>query len=768
MNYLKKCALKIMFPLVIFFLIIFLHQAHVFAAANRQYEPIVVTGDLLANFLTSNTANLVVYSYNASSDTWTITASQVDEKGDDDKFLFSGQNYILSSKDELVFLDQQRGDRAPANKWISDVSSRAYPRYEIKVTDPYYGNSGYFYVYRTGNPGAHPVTTDMINANASLDDITSSFYSLGFESNKGLMSNVYIPATGGGTNVDFLERMKLRLNGTVDLSIVGGIGSMDIKINEQDHLKKDGIPEFVDGKVRVLRNWKAKFEYKINLGLTSITYPIPFTLIFKFYPNSSTMVMPKTIVLPNGFSASLFRLSFDLNSNANQMKMFASTEGFLDTWPNGELIEASNYTGVPRLFLPRYGWNWWMQTGNQGTLLTQMLISNVGNNQYLYYIDAVSGSNDGTPDTGDKKSWGDTGVKYVNNISPGDTLNFGLNFYFAGANLPVDSAEVFRQYSMQPLSITSDVQSYDVTPPATVADLRVSNVNNNSVTLAWTTPGDDGAGGGQAKFYILKYSTNAPDDDINAWWRDAINVNSLPVPGTPGATQTITISGLNPSQTYYFRMRTGDEVPNWAGLSNVATTITTPVELAGFTATQQERYVTVSWRTVSETNNLGFEVERCATADAGWSKLAFIKGAGTTTTTQKYSFRDEPQSSGVIKYRLRQIDTDGTATLSAEVAITIAAPQKFVLHQNYPNPFNPNTWIDFEIPENSGNNTELSVYDLLGRKVRVLLSGTVAPGYHKIEWDGFDDNNREVASGAYFYMLVTGENKAICKMLKMK
>ena len=75
-------------------------------------------------------------------------------------------------------------------------------------------------------------------------------------------------------------------------------------------------------------------------------------------------------------------------------------------------------------------------------------------------------------------------------------------------------------------------------------------------------------------------------------------------------------------------------------------------------------------------------------------------------------------------------------------------PSEFVLHQNYPNPFNPETEIEFDVPET--RRVKLTIYNLLGQKVRVLFDGEASPGRHRVVWDATDDFGRPVPGGAYF------------------
>jgi len=91
-------------------------------------------------------------------------------------------------------------------------------------------------------------------------------------------------------------------------------------------------------------------------------------------------------------------------------------------------------------------------------------------------------------------------------------------------------------------------------------------------------------------------------------------------------------------------------------------------------------------------------------------------------------------------------------------------PESYLLHQNYPNPFNPITKISFEIPVIGTNvYTSLTIYDITGRIVSVLVNEQLQPGKYEIDW-----NAENLTSGVYFYTLSTGNFKDTKKMLVIK
>jgi len=118
-------------------------------------------------------------------------------------------------------------------------------------------------------------------------------------------------------------------------------------------------------------------------------------------------------------------------------------------------------------------------------------------------------------------------------------------------------------------SIALSVAFVALTGVASIANAQTGSWN--SITLTWTTPGDDSLTGTAAQFDI-RYS-ESPITLAN--FTSATKWSGAPAPAASGSSQTTTVTGLSPSTTYYFAMKTADEVPNWSGLSNVISKVTT-------------------------------------------------------------------------------------------------------------------------------------------------------------------------------------------------
>ncbi len=179
----------------------------------------------------------------------------------------------------------------------------------------------------------------------------------------------------------------------------------------------------------------------------------------------------------------------------------------------------------------------------------------------------------------------------------------------------------------------------DLTAPAAVSNLATSNATTSSITLTWTAPGDDGTTG-TANNYDIRYSTQMIDNDN---WDSATQIAGEPAPSVAGTSESMTVSGLADGTTYYFAMKTSDEVPNTSGLSNVVTrtTVAIPpvVQFAASSASGSEGTTPASIT---------------VTLDKTWDQTVVINYAITGGTAVEGTDFTVPQTGGNVVMALKR------------------------------------------------------------------------------------------------------------------
>lgn len=184
-----------------------------------------------------------------------------------------------------------------------------------------------------------------------------------------------------------------------------------------------------------------------------------------------------------------------------------------------------------------------------------------------------------------------------------------------------------------------------------------------------------------------------------------------------------------------------------------------PVEFLSFEASYADNHVLLEWSTATEINNLGFEIQKCVYDT--WSTIGFVNGSGTTTEKVYYAFTDDSNDIGIPRYRLKQIDFDGTYAFSDVISLAKYYPADFSLSSNFPEPFNPVTTVVLRTPYDVTG--ELSLYSVLGKKIRILKKGTFHQGVEEFQVDGID-----LSSGLYFIKFESSLFNAIEKIQLVK
>jgi len=172
-----------------------------------------------------------------------------------------------------------------------------------------------------------------------------------------------------------------------------------------------------------------------------------------------------------------------------------------------------------------------------------------------------------------------------------------------------------------------------------------------------------------------------------------------------------------------------------------------PVELGSFDALGSgDNNVSLSWNTLSEQNNLGFAIEHLY-ENGSYNEIGFVEGNGDSSIEQSYSFMVNDVQPGLSKFRLKQIDFDGSSSYSEVIEHTQEVVGKYFLSDSYPNPFNPEARISFSLA--SEGQATVTLHNMQGQALKTLFEGQVeANKVNQVQIDG-----SELASGMYLIRL---------------
>lgn len=165
---------------------------------------------------------------------------------------------------------------------------------------------------------------------------------------------------------------------------------------------------------------------------------------------------------------------------------------------------------------------------------------------------------------------------------------------------------------------TEETSGSDSTAPDAVTDLATGTVTSSSVDLSWTAPGDDGATG-TATTYDVRYSTSTITEGN---WASATQASGEPSPQVAGSGETFTVTGLSATTTYYFAIKTSDEVPNESAISNVPSAATNNCPVGW-----------VCWDGGGSTNNWSEDANWTNDAAPTSTDFVLFDGTGTKNAT---------------------------------------------------------------------------------------------------------------------------------------
>ncbi len=310
--------------------------------------------------------------------------------------------------------------------------------------------------------------------------------------------------------------------------------------------------------------------------------------------------------------------------------------------------------------------------------------------------------------------------------------------------------------------------------PQPVMDLQAISVKDTRTRLEWS-PSD-----GANKYRVMRAQRIKTADGLPLAFSEYEEIALIDATGYTDTTVRI-------GEQYHFYVQAVDSSGYASDASNVVSVGLTfpdfalPVVLSSFIGEVQDGQVSLRWETISEWQNLGFNVYRSDTPDGQFTKLnqQLIPGLGTLASGREYHWVDDAVSAEEtsLYYYIEDVGLDGWTHQSNVISVlftdarTATLPTKTQLFQNYPNAFNPETWIPYQLDRTA--DVEIRIYNLQGHLLRTLALGSQPAGYYldrsrAAHWDGRNDDGEYVTSGTYFYRFQAGDFTATRKMLLVK
>ncbi len=782
------------------------------AEFNRNMDLIVLKGKQLNAFKDRDAVSLAFYRYQSNTNSWHPIPYQVHEKKDSlDQNFYGVVDGDLDEEDEFIFLSKDVGDQVADDQiWPDNEESKQFPRYELELTDSFSGRKGYIYIFWA--PTLKKNSEKYVQfTNGGVTGLT---YHIGhnLSRNSGLPDSLFVTS---GDNINLLERQQLRIffNFDTNLSepmdvIIAEHGKIEYELNAvlgssakiTFEIKNKSVQVF-EGPLYINRiiNFSIHYfgSYSLSGGLAKGDFDNErdFSFVYRYCPYhieapTNSFNLPLNLsALDNipilNYEIKALRIIFCavLNNNGYGMRYFTprlntdaeKIAGLKIDGKSDQLIyQSKGYLGTKEW----PGKHWW------GLVADPKAPKSIVQKATLFNIADLRGKNPlpkgeipflDFKDPDDKivepKIYGLNGVQMIRDIGLPSTLTIDLSIrqYILPDVLNYNSLLSLFQQDNSALIKKIEMQYNDKIRPGIITDLTIVNRTDNSVKIRWSAVPDDINGELAVRKYLVRFSSEKPHpDSLWKWWDRAKLVDPGPPLAEVGNPIMFTVTNLAKDVQYWFGVIAQDEADNISQTIAMATSVTTPVELSAFAARLRAGVIELQWSTASESNNLGFELQRRYENQSTWQPLTFLEGQGTISSPAQYAWQDRPGKAGTIHYRLKQIDADGQSHLSEAITVAFQAPGAFALLQNYPNPFNPATTIHYEVPERSGQNVELLIYDLLGRKVRTLVSGAAEAGYYRTTWDGLDDRGIPAGAGVYFYVLMSGDTRLTRKMIKVQ
>lgn len=361
-------------------------------AIDESFQPVVVAGVTLTSFLDTPINELFVYAYEDS--TWTQIPYQIDEKAlnEDGKRVYTAEgDGRLDADEELVFMLKDMGQQAPPSAWVdgADTDHRVELTAETSA-----GSRRWAYLFH-GAELSRTFTDDYVLFSGPAQRVIAERYQAGFLDNGAGLNELRLNDSG----VDILDRTKIRLQ--IVIRVFGGPVHR-LTCNEDNLTEEDGcgletrpIAPLKDGAVRLIWGENGGFAYG------------------SLFQAQNEVDLPDSPIGDASIESLRFSWDFDGLAVATGTPTI-----YLDANMSEHVVIDGRPDTVPAQPVPA-----WRQISHAtGTIVVTTDLSGVGGTQRNYYKDDATLDEN---DTGDKRSYGDTGFS-VDNPNSRSTLSTSL------------------------------------------------------------------------------------------------------------------------------------------------------------------------------------------------------------------------------------------------------------------------------------------------------------------------------------------------------
>jgi hypothetical protein len=303
---------------------------------------------------------------------------------------------------------------------------------------------------------------------------------------------------------------------------------------------------------------------------------------------------------------------------------------------------------------------------------------------------------------------------------------------------------------------------------STTQDLTINEDESSTVTLSATDADGDAitySAVSDTNAVTISVSTSTLTLTPNANWHGVANIKAYASDGysKDSTSFKLTVTPVNDAPTAF----------EW---------VSSALDTINITKTNLADTYTLQWDASTDVD--GDSINYLVYAKIGVYPAEEIYDTTVTSVSITYQeilegvFEGSPVNGATVSLNVKATDGIDTVDVTGDNRVIYVnryeylstegegVPVEFALHENYPNPFNPTTTLRFDLPEVSS--ITLTIYNMLGQKVRTFNMQSTPAGYHSVKWDATNDYGDPVGAGVYLYQLQTKDFVKTRKMVLLK